>query len=140
MSSNPITARLNDTALRQLESRSTETEISRARLAERYIEEGLRMDAHPGIVFRDGASGRRAALAGGIDVWEMIMIVKDQKGDVDQAIEATAEYLEVSPVVVRTAVRYYLENLEEIDDRLRRNREAVDKHEIAWRNADEALA
>jgi hypothetical protein len=33
-------------------------------LAERYIEEGLRMDEHPLVYFREGASGRRPALLG----------------------------------------------------------------------------
>jgi hypothetical protein len=32
-------------------------------LAERCIEEGLRMDEHPPIYIRDGASGRRHCLA-----------------------------------------------------------------------------
>jgi hypothetical protein len=31
------------------------------------------MEEHPGIAFRDGPSGRRAALAGGPDVWEAIV-------------------------------------------------------------------
>ncbi len=30
------------------------------------------MEEHPGIAFRDGPVGRRAALAGGPDVWEVI--------------------------------------------------------------------
>lgn len=140
ISSKPITTRLNDLALKQLDRRSAETDISRARLAERYIEEGLRMDAHPGIVFRDGATGRRAALAGGIDVWEMIMVVKDQEGDVEQAIEAAAEHLEISPVVVRTAVRYYGAHPEEIDRWLQRNEETAAEAEAVWRNAAEALS
>ncbi len=31
------------------------------------------MEEHLGIAFRDGPSGRRAALAGGPDVWEAIV-------------------------------------------------------------------
>ena len=38
-------------------------------IGERQIDEGLRMEAHPGIVFRNGPSGRRAGLAAGPDVW-----------------------------------------------------------------------
>jgi hypothetical protein len=33
-------------------------------LAERHIEEGLRMDEHPLVYFREGASGRRPAPLG----------------------------------------------------------------------------
>ena len=41
-------------------------------IGERQIDEGLRMEAHPGIVFRNGPSGRRAGLAAGPDVWEVV--------------------------------------------------------------------
>ena len=34
------------------------------------------MAEHPGIVFRDGPTRRRAAVAGGPDVWEIIRAVK----------------------------------------------------------------
>jgi hypothetical protein len=49
---------------------------AKARTAERLIDEGLRMEDHPGIVFRDGPAGRRAALAGGPDAWEVIETLK----------------------------------------------------------------
>jgi hypothetical protein len=42
-----------------------------SRLAERYVDEGRRMDEYPGIAFRGGPTGRRAALAGGPDIWEV---------------------------------------------------------------------
>lgn len=37
------------------------------------------MAEHPGVVFRDGASGRRAVVAGGPDVWEIIRAVKEER-------------------------------------------------------------
>ena len=46
--------------------------VSTSALAEELIEEGLRARRHPMIVFRDGASGRRAGLIGGPDVWEVV--------------------------------------------------------------------
>ena len=37
------------------------------------LDEGIRMRRAPGIVFADGATGRRAVVAGtGLDVWEVI--------------------------------------------------------------------
>ena len=48
--------------LERLERHSQEARTNKSRLAERYVDEGTRMDEHPGIVFRDGPSGRRAAL------------------------------------------------------------------------------
>src|SRR5438128_8420176 len=49
---------------------------SRSRLAARLIEEGLRMDAHPGVVFRGGPGGRRAGLVGGPDIWEVARVLR----------------------------------------------------------------
>jgi hypothetical protein len=46
--------------------------VSSSRLAEELIDEGLRIRRHPLITFRDGASGRRAGLVSGPDVWEVI--------------------------------------------------------------------
>lgn len=36
------------------------------------IDESLRVGTHLGIVFRDGPMGRRAGVAAGPDVWEIV--------------------------------------------------------------------
>jgi hypothetical protein len=38
-------------------------------LAQRLVDEGLRMTDHPGVTFREGPTGRRAALVNGPDIW-----------------------------------------------------------------------
>jgi uncharacterized protein (DUF433 family) len=81
-------------------------------LAQRYIDEGLRHDAHPLIQFVDGPSGRRARLASrGLDVWEIIATVRDNNWSVALA----AEYLQVPAGLVEAAVEYYGEYKAEID-------------------------
>ena len=50
-----------DGAYERLRRYATEHAESASALGERLIDEGLRMAAHPGIVFRDGPAGRRAA-------------------------------------------------------------------------------
>jgi hypothetical protein len=50
--------------------------VTRSAAAARYVDEGLRMDEHPGILFRDGPAGRRATVVGGPDVWEIVRAVK----------------------------------------------------------------
>ena len=46
--------------------------VSISSVAVRLVDEGLRMHEHPGVMFREGPSGRRACLVGGPDVWEVI--------------------------------------------------------------------
>jgi hypothetical protein len=87
-------------------------------LAQRYVEEGLRHDAHPLIQFLDGPSGRRASLVGrGLDVWEVIATVRDSGGSVVEA----AAYLEVPVGLVEAAVSYYGEYQKEIDEEIALN-------------------
>jgi uncharacterized protein (DUF433 family) len=106
-------------------------------LAERYLEEGVLMDEHPGIQFVDGPMGRRPAVIGtGLDVWEIVEVVKDNDG----AIGATAAYLEIDPRLVEMAVRYYGSNREEIDGWIERARELSEREEAKWRAAQDAVS
>ena len=50
--------------------------MSLSSAANRLVDEALRMTEHPGVSFRSGPTGRRAALAGGPDVWEVIRAIK----------------------------------------------------------------
>ena len=114
--------RFPEDTLERLDSRAKQIRETRTALAERYVDEGLRMDEHPGIAFADGPSGRRAVLAGaGLDVWEMIETLRQNRN----SLEATARYLELPVAVVRTAVRYYAAFAEEIDDRIALNEEVA---------------
>jgi hypothetical protein len=47
----------------------------------RVVEEWWAMQHFPAIEFRDGVSGRRAALRGGPDVWEVVMVARDYGND-----------------------------------------------------------
>ena len=126
--------------LDRLERRSELAGTNKSRLAERYVDEGTRMDEHPGIVFRDGPAGRRAAVAGGPDVWELMATLKSGKARGEKAISATAELLGLADSQVRTAVRYYGVFSDEIDRRIALNSEDADEAEAAWRREQAALA
>lgn len=62
--------------LRALRERSTQGGEPIVRLAQRYIGEGMRLDRHPGIVFRDGPAGRRDVVVAGPDVWEVMTAMR----------------------------------------------------------------
>lgn len=135
----PFSARFGVDVVKRLESRSRRTGLRKSRLAERYVDEGTRMDEHPGIIFRDGPTGRRAALAGGPDVWEVVATLKSGPTRGAAAIPEVAEALDLSPARVQIALSYYGAYPEEIDERVQRNLEEADAAEAAWRNAQAAL-
>jgi hypothetical protein len=135
----PFSIRMSSDTLTRLDDRARRRSEPKARTAERLIDEGLRMEDHPGIVFRDGPSGRRAALAGGPDVWEVIETLQGTGLAGDKAVAATAKWGNLSPVQVRAAVHYYAEFREEVDDRIRLNREEARRQRVAWERMLEAL-
>ena len=104
-------------------------------LAQRYVDEGLRHDAHPLIQFLDGPSGRRASLAGrGLDVWEVIATVRDNNGSIARA----ADYLQIPAGLVEASVAYYGEYKREIDQEIELN-EAEYARGIAAAEGERAL-
>jgi uncharacterized protein (DUF433 family) len=105
-------------------------------LAQRYVDEGLRHDAHPLIHFLDGPSGRRASLVGrGLDVWEVIATVRDNDGSIAEA----AEYLRVPTGLVEAAVAYYGEYRGEIDDEIALNEAEYERGRAAAAAGEQAL-
>lgn len=101
-------------------------------VGERLIDEGLRMDAHPGIVFRDGPSGRRAGLAAGPDVWEVVGLLRGLRGTVEKRAAKAADQLGLTVGQTRAASRYYAEFTAEIDAELAANDDAADRGLAAW--------
>ncbi len=128
-----FSARLDAGVVDRLERRGARSGLNKSRLAERSIDEGVRMDDHPGIVFRDGPTGRRAGLAAGPDVWEVIGALRSTGLEGDEAIQATAEWSALTVRQVRDAVGYYSEYPDEIEERIRRNDEEADEAERRWR-------
>ena len=112
-------------------------------MASKLAEEKRRMKRHPGIVFRDGATGRRPALADGPQVWVLAEIFREGPLDSEEAIECaaadTAELMELAHQQVRTAIRYYLDYQHEIDAWIRRNDEEAERAEAEWLRKQELL-
>ncbi len=116
----------------RLRRHATEHAESISGASERLIDEGLRMAAHPGIVFRDGPTGRRAALAAGPDVWEVIALVRGLPGGLEQRVAKAARQLGLAAAQVRVANRYYAEFPDEIDARSTANDEAAERELGLW--------
>jgi uncharacterized protein (DUF433 family) len=131
-----LSVRVPAPTLHRLEERAREIRETRTGLAERYLEEGLRMDEHPNIGFVDGPTGRRAVLIGtGLDVWEVIGTVKQSRGSAD----AAARYHDLTTAQVRGAVRYYGAFKDEVDAILERQGIAAAREEEAARRERAAM-
>jgi uncharacterized protein (DUF433 family) len=127
--SNPLSVRLNDATIARLGQHAKRVHLAPRTLAQRYVEEGLRMDDHPLIRFVDGPAGRRARLVGtGKDVWEVIAAVRENSGD---AVE-TARYLEIPLGLVQAAITYYGAYRDEIDQWIEANEQEAAEAHAAW--------
>jgi len=98
------------------------------------------MADHPGVIFKDGPSGRRAALAFGPDIWEVVKFLHeiDERGPA--ALDAAAEVFATDTSRIVTAVSYYAEYQAEIDAEIGAADEASARAEAAWRIQRQLIA
>lgn len=140
MAKEPTSLRLDPALKAALDQRARDADTSTAALVERLLAEALRHDENPLIVFRDGAGGRRAALAGSrLTVAQVIDTVMSTEGDTAAKIRGAAEYLQIAESHVRACVRYYAAYTEEIDEQREREAEAARRAEDAWRREQAVL-
>jgi uncharacterized protein (DUF433 family) len=133
---NPLSLRLGEATIERLGSRAKRVHMPPRTLAQRYVEEGLRMDEHPLVRFVDGPAGRRARLVGtGKDVWEVIATIRDNDNDLHEA----TEYLRLSVGLVQAAVAYYGAYTDEIDELIADNERMAEEARAAWVAGQAAL-
>jgi uncharacterized protein (DUF433 family) len=129
--------RFTSTVLESLQRHAAESGETLTALAERYVDEGLRRDAHPLIAFRDGVSGRRPALVGTrLDVAQVIETLRQS----ENSIPETAEYFSIPEPWVRAAVRYYVDYQTEVDSWIERTHAIAEREEDSWRREQAVLA
>lgn len=137
----PLSIRFDAALLERLRRRAGLQDTTPSGLAQRLVDEGLRSQEHPGIVFRDGPSGRRAALVAGPDVWEVIGAVRASGAkDEKRAIAATAAEMTLSTAQVQLALEYYGSFPAEIDTQIAENERAAAEAVEAWRARQRLLA
>lgn len=137
--SSTLSLRIEDAAHRALADRSARSGQTKSRLAARYIEEGLRTDAHPGIVFRSGPAGRRAAIVGGPDVWEVTRVFRELDLPAGEATPRLVKLLRLDPTQVTAALDYYAAYKDEIDRWIQLVDNEGERLEAEWRRKREVL-
>ncbi len=98
------------------------------------------MAEHPGVVFKDGPSGRRAAVAFGPDVWEVVLYLRqvDERGDA--ALDSAAETFALPPARLRAALHYYAAHPDEVDAEVDQAETESARAEAAWEAERRLLA
>lgn len=94
-------------------------------LIERFVREGLAVAAHPGIVFKGGPAGRRAALGGGPDVWEIVAALRQTSGSEAKRVARLAEQFGLHKRQIVIALNYAADHRDEIDARVASNEQAL---------------
>lgn len=94
-------------------------------LLERFAWEGLAAARHPGIVFKPGPAGRRAALAGGPDVWEIAAALRHTSGSERARVARLAKEFGLHERQIGIALDYAAANAQEIQSRVAANDRAL---------------
>lgn len=134
-----VSFRMDSQVFERLERRRQQAGRRRPELINRYVDEGMRMEDHPGIHFRSGPAGRRPALVDGPDVWEVIRVVRNVEASGERAVEEAAQWLGLGGDRVEAALRYYAEYGPDIDDWIARLDEAADRAHRTWMRRQSAL-
>jgi len=119
--------------------------MSLSSAANRLVDEALRMSEHPGIMFRPGPTGRRAGLASGPDVGEIVRAVRSGRASEpelpeDDLLAMVAENTGLPVRLIRVAVRYWASYPDEIDAEIAAAETAEAAAEDAWRRERQLLA
>lgn len=114
----PTSFRFPEGLSARLEAEAKAAGLSVSALVTVLLDEGLQVRTFPGVVFRDGPAGRRAGLAGGPDVWEVIRDVRAAPGRGESRVRRVAAVAGLSDAQVRLAVDFYAAFPDDIDRRL----------------------
>jgi hypothetical protein len=90
-------------------------------------------------VFRGPAHDRRAALAAGPDVWEVVARLQELDGSEEQRINTLAEESALHPRLIRLAVDYAAEHPDDVLARIERNRAAAERSRAVSRQREALL-
>ncbi|HVA60200.1 MAG TPA: hypothetical protein VNG13_06655 [Mycobacteriales bacterium] len=132
--------RISDTAKSRLASRAARDGVTATSLLDQLIVEGIDQLDYSGIVFRGPAHERRAALAAGPDVWEVIARLQELDGSEEQRISMLAAEVDLHPRLIRIALDYAAEHPEEIGRRIETNRAMAQQSQRVARQREALLA
>ena len=132
--------RISDAARTRLASHAAQEGMSVTALLGQLIIEGIDQLDYPGVIFRGPAHDRRAALAAGPDVWEVIARLQELDGSEEQRISLLAAESELHPRLIRIALDYAADHSDEVQERINRNQAAAERSRRTAQQREALLA
>lgn len=119
--------RISDAAKSRLADRAAHDGVTATALLDQLIVEGIDQLEYPGVIFRGPTHDRRAALAAGPDVWEVVARLQELEGPEERRITVLSEESELHPRLIRVALDYAAGHARQVRDRISRNREIAER-------------
>ena len=119
--------RISEAARSRLSSRAAHEGLTATALLDQLIVEGIDQLDYPGVIFRGPAHDRRAALAAGPDIWEIIARLQELDGAEEQRITLLSQESDLHPRLIRIALDYAAEHTSQISERIGRNRAMAER-------------
>jgi hypothetical protein len=110
-----------------LSERAARERVTETALVTRLLEEGLKTTSYPGIVYRDGPTGRRAGLAAGPDVWEVVLAVRQASGRGEAKLRDAARQVGLPESQIRIAIDFAAAYPQEVEERIALNDAAAEQ-------------
>jgi hypothetical protein len=104
--------------LGRLEEEASAAGTTVTALVTELLTEGLDLRRFRGLVYRDGPTGRRVALVGGPDVWEVIRDLRHLEGDQGDRVQALSTSTGVAPAMILQAIDFYGASPAAVDERI----------------------
>jgi hypothetical protein len=123
--------RISHAARTRLASRAAQEGTSATALLDQLIVEGIDQLDYPGIVFRGPTHDRRAALAAGPDVWEVIARLQELDGSEEQRVSLMSKESDLHPRLIRIALEYAAEHPDDVRRRIDKNRAMAQRSQAA---------
>lgn len=121
MSTVQKTIRIQERTVKEIEQIAKDSGKEFSSIANELLDEAVRVQRCPGIIFTEGTAGRRARIGGtGIEVWEVIATFKSVGEDFKRLHRA---YHWLTEHQLRSAIGYYRAYPEDIDRLIKQNEE-----------------
>lgn len=121
MSTVQKTIRIQERTVKEIEQIAKDSGKEFSSIANELLDEAVRVQRCPGIIFTEGTAGRRARIGGtGIEVWEVIATFKNVGEDFKRLHRA---YHWLTEHQLRSAIGYYRAYPEDIDRLIKQNEE-----------------